>query len=440
MFSACHTHSSTQPHTQTHKISLHVRVERGSQPRPTTPIHWKHAPQAHRTPEEPTAQHRDGRIRLRRNAYPRHLRKHRPARRCNHRLQPRAKLPQRQPRLDEHYRRRAHAVLLLRTLRCLHQWLRLDPAHLRALQHHRALLPLPLPLRQHLRGHRGALPHPPVSLPRLTRSHLLPAGHPRRLPYRQALDPPRPLPRPHSRLGRRTRRHRAGLALIPLPLGRHTRPHLHLPDARRALRIHLHRLLVPRRLPPHARTAQRRVRRTRPPPRIRAGTGTPPRRAGRTHTHRPRNARYCGALALQHYFPGGWGTLRRRERPHRTRPAGRATGSGSAERTGYCRADPRAHRRHGTRLPHPDAFPTRATAHRRGNHLRTRARPQRCTRTRGAEPPRRATRHLHRNHRHHGAHPAAGCRAGGVPHRAGGAHQRTQALPRRGNHRHHSLG
>ena len=287
MFLACHTHASTHPHTQTHRIFLHVRAQKRPQPLTNTQIHWKHAPQAHRTPEEPTEQHRDSRIRLRRNAYPRPLRKQRPTRRRNQRLQPRAKLHQRQTQLDERPRRRTHAVLLLHALRCLRQQLRLDPAHLRALQHHRALLPLPLPLRQHLRGHRGALPHPRGALPRLTRHHLLPAGQPRRLPYRQALDPPRPLPRPHSRLGRRTRRHRAGLALVPLPLGRHARPHLHLPDARRALRIHLHRLLVPRRLPPHARTAQRRVQRTRPPPRIRAGTGTPPRSAGRTHPHRP---------------------------------------------------------------------------------------------------------------------------------------------------------
>lgn len=53
---------------------------------------------------------------------------------------------------------------------------------------------------------------------------------------------------------------------------------------------------------------------------------------------------------------------------------------------------------------------------------------------------RRTTRHLHRNHRHHGAHPTAGCRTCGLPYRAGGAHQRTQTLPRRGNHRHYSLG
>ena len=90
-----------------------MRAKRGPQPRPTTPIHWKHAPQTHRTPAEPTAQHSDSRTRLRRNAYPRQHRKQRPARRRNHRLQPRAKLPQRQTRLDERPRRRAHAVAFI---------------------------------------------------------------------------------------------------------------------------------------------------------------------------------------------------------------------------------------------------------------------------------------------------------------------------------------
>ena len=89
---------------------------------------------------------------------------------------------------------------------------------------------------------------------------------------------------------------------------------------------------------------------------------------------------------------------------------------------------------------HPDAFPPRAAPHGRGNHLRTRAHPQRYTRPRGAEPPRRATRHLHRNHRHHDARtlpPGAELAA----YRTVRRHSPTRSsTPRRGNHHHHSLG
>ena len=213
------------------------------------------------------------------------------------------------------------------------------------------------------------------------------------------------------------------------------------PDARRALRIHLHRLLVPRRLRRMRELRSEEFKRTRPPP---LEYEQEQERRLVAQDERTRIARemprYCGALALSIISPGGLGATMppRAPAPHapskhnrhsrRSNRTGRAAGSGSAANR-ILPSRPSSSSQTPPATPSPRCVPPRATPHGRGNRLRTRAHPQRLPAL--VEQSRRAgvTRHFHRNHRHHGTHSAAGRRTRGVPHRAGRRHQRAQALP-----------